>query len=79
MKHWKFFRLKNKEFRNDKITNQFVDYEKAFYVMDDPLHPLLVLESNDNLNFFDVNAKTLQFVHCDHYYQETVRKQHTDS
>ena len=67
-KHWKFFKLKNKEFKSDKITNQFVDYEKAIYIMDDPLQPLLMLESNDNCNFFDVNAKTLQFIHCDHYY-----------
>lgn len=59
--YWKLYTKKMKEFTEDPITRKFVDYDNAIFRTDKPGQPLEVMESDDSCQYFDVNAKYLNF------------------
>lgn len=61
VKTWKLYTLKVKEYKQDPIIRQFVDYDRSVIQTETPGMPLMVMESDDSCKYFDVNAKVLNF------------------
>ena len=70
VKNWKLYTKKMKEYKDDIITRKFVDYDNAIFRTDKPGQPLEVMESDDSCQYFDVNAKYLNFCEYRGNYEE---------
>ena len=53
--------MKTLEYRKDEITAQFIDNDNVVIRTSHPGMPLMVRESNDEDNYFDINTKLYYF------------------